>query len=68
MINQTELVDPLFGVPTQQQAQLPQTPSNELGYAKPVFNPKDQAIAKGIFGDTQQKQNSVSPQFINPTY
>ena len=56
------------GLPVQQQSQVPQVPSNELGSAKPLFSQKDQEVANGIFGDVQQKQNSVSPQFINPTY
>ena len=55
-------------LPVQQQAQVPQVPSNELGSAAPVFNPKDQAVASRIYGDVQQKQNSVSPQFVKPTY
>lgn len=55
-------------LPAQQQAQVPQVPSNELGSAAPVFNPRDQAVASRIYGDVQQKQNSVSPQFVKPTY
>ncbi len=72
--NQVPQVDPLTGMPifqtrpVQQQAPLPQVPGNELGFTKPVFNDKDQSVANGIFGDVQQRQNSVNPQFINPTY
>ena len=67
-------VDPLTGMPVQQalpvqqQAQVPPVPSNELGSARPVFNYKDQALANGIFGDLQQKANSVDPNFINQKY
>ena len=74
MINQPQQVDPLTGMPieqalpVQQQAQVLQAPSNELGSAAPVFNPRDQAVASRIYGDVQQKQNSVSPQFVKPTY
>ena len=74
MINEQLQVDPLTGMPApqvppmQQQAALPEVPGNELGFTRPVFNPKDQAVAAGIFGDVQQRQNSVNPRFINPTY
>jgi hypothetical protein len=74
MINEQLQIDPLTGMPEpqvppmQQQADLLEVPGNELGFTKPVFNPKDQAVAAGIFGDVQQRQNSVNPQFINPTY
>ena len=74
MINEQLQMDPLTGMPVsqvppmQQQAALPEVPGNELGVTRPVFNPKDQAVAAGIFGDVQQRQNSVNPQFINPTY
>jgi hypothetical protein len=74
MIDQPLQVDPLTGMPifqtrpVQQQAPLPQVPGNELGFTKPVFNDKDQSVANGVFGDVQQRQNSVNPQFINPTY
>ena len=74
MINQDQpqQVDPLTGVPVQQalpvqqQAQVPQVPGNELGYAKPVFNANSQVAGNGIFGDVQQRQNSVSTDFIKP--
>mgnify|MGYP003646479473 CR=1 FL=1 len=71
MINQPQQVDQLTGMPVeqalpaQQPAQVPQVPSNELGSAAPVFNPKDQAAASRIYGDVQQKQNSVTPSFYN---
>ena len=74
MINEQLQIDPLTGMPVpqvppmQQQAALPEVPGNELGFTRPVFNPKDQAVADGVFGDVQQRQNSVNPQFINPTY
>jgi hypothetical protein len=74
MINEQLQIDPLAGMPEpqvppmQQQADLLEVPGNELGFTRPVFNPKDQAVAAGIFGDVQQRQNSVNPRFINPTY
>lgn len=57
------MVDPLTGMPAQQNAMTPQAPGNELGYTKPVFNPAAQDNAKGIYGDVQQRANSVSPLF-----
>lgn len=57
------MVDPLTGMPAQQNAMIPQAPGNELGYTKPVFNPATQERAKGIYGDAQQRANSVSPLF-----
>ena len=52
----------------QQQAPPLPMPGNELGFTKPIFNPASQAAAVGVFGDVQQRQDSVNPQFINPTY
>ena len=57
------MVDNLTGMPVQQNAMVPPTPGNEMGYTKPVFNPAAQNNAKGIYGDVQQRANSVSPLF-----
>ena len=57
------MVDPLTGLSTQPNAMIPPTPGNELGYTKPVFNTAAQNNAKGIYGDVQQRANSVSPLF-----
>ena len=71
MTNQPQIqqVDPLTGMPAQQalptqpQAQVPPQASNELGSAKPVFNPNSTAIADQVFGNAQQRANSVSTEF-----
>ena len=58
MQNQITNLDPMTGMPVEYTTQLP-TPSNELGTAKPVFNQRQQAAAQGIFGDVNQRQNSL---------
>ena len=74
MINQPQQVDPLTGMPieqalpVQQQAQLASPPSNTLGTASPVIDEKTALVGEQMFGNVQQKQNSVSPQFVKPTY
>ncbi len=62
-MNNQLMIDPMTGMPVQQNAVTPPVPGNELGYTKPVFNPQAQAQADGVFGDVQQKANSVSPLF-----
>jgi hypothetical protein len=58
MQNEITNIDQLTGMPVQYTTQ-PPTPSNELGNAKPVFNQSQQAVAQGIFGDVNQRQNSL---------
>ncbi len=62
-MNNQLMIDPMTGMPVQQNAAIPPVPGNELGYTKPVFSPQAQAQANGVFGDVQQKANSVSPLF-----
>ena len=62
-MNNELTIDPMTGMPVQQNAATPPVPGNELGYTKPVFNPEAQARANEYFGDVQQKANSVSPLF-----
>jgi hypothetical protein len=58
MQNELMSVDPLTGMPVQYTTQLPK-PSNELGNARPVFSQSQQATAQGVFGDVDQRQNSL---------
>jgi hypothetical protein len=58
MQNELTSVDPLTGMPVQYTTQLPK-PSNELGNARPVFSQSQQATAQGVFGDVDQRQNSL---------
>lgn len=70
MSNQAQQVDPLTGMPTQStipvqpQAQLAPPPSNTLGTALPVINEKTALAGEQMFGNVQQRQNSVDDQFI----
>jgi len=63
-------VDPLTGMPIQSalpvqpQAQLASPPSNTLGAALPVIDEKTALVGEQMFGNVQQKQNSVDKQFI----
>ena len=63
-------VDPTMasvGVDTQEviQPQMtfqPPTPSNQMGTAKPVFNPQAQGMAQTIYGTPEQRQMSMGQQ------
>lgn len=65
-------VDPTMasvGVDTQEviQPQMtfqPPTPSNQMGAAKPVFNPQVQGMAQTIYGTPEQRQMSVNSGFM----
>lgn len=65
-------VDPTMasvGVDTQEviQPQMtfqPPTPYNQMGAAKPVFNPQAQGMAQTIYGTPEQRQMSVNSGFM----
>ncbi len=64
MIKQDEnlLAKPIFqnpGVPV---------PSNEMGNAKPVFNPNQAANAQYVFGTPDQRAKSMPQREITPLY
>jgi hypothetical protein len=60
-----EQVDPMTGEPVQFTT-VPPTPSNELGSAKPVFSDSSKKYAKYIYGDIEQRQNTLpnTPMFM----
>ena len=68
-------VDPTMasiGIDTQEviQPQMtfqPPTPSNQMGAAKPVFNPQAQGMAQTIYGTPEQRQMSMPqpPMFMS---
>ena len=42
----------------------PPMPANQMGVAKPVFNPAAQASAEAIYGSPMQRQMSVNSAFM----
>ena len=42
----------------------PPVPSNQMGIAKPVFNPQVQGMAQTIYGTPEQRQISVNSGFM----
>ena len=71
MINQPQQVDPLTGMPLaqplagqqivadQQQTLAPQIPSNEMGNARPVFDPAATANGNNIYGSFPERQSTM---------
>ena len=60
----TKYIDPLTGQEVLEPGltYAPPTPSNEMGVAKPVFNPGTVAAGNQIFGDVEQRQRSLQNQ------
>ena len=58
MIEEPKDKETMLTDPFQYSVEPPQ-PSNEMGVVKPVFDPKQQITAQGIFGDVTQRQNSL---------
>jgi hypothetical protein len=61
-----KLVDPMMasvGIEPQMTFQ-PPMPANQMGTAKPLFNPKTQASAETIYGTPEQRQMSVNSAFM----
>jgi len=56
-INAQEVVQP-------QMTFQPPMPSNQMGVAKPVFNPQVQGMAQTIYGTPEQRQASVNSGFM----
>lgn len=59
-------VDPTMasvGIDPQMTFQLP-VPANQMGIAKPVFNPQAQGMAETIYGTPEQRQMSVNSGFM----
>jgi hypothetical protein len=42
----------------------PPMPSNQMGVARPVFNPQVQGMAQTIYGTPEQRQMSVNSGFM----
>ena len=72
MIKQDEklLGQPIFENPEQPVLQNPgvPVPSNEMGNAKPVFNPNQAANAQYVFGTPDQRAKSMPQREITPLY
>ena len=72
MIKQDEnlLGQPIFQNPEQPVLQNPgvSVPSNEMGNAKPVFNPNQAASALYMFGTPLQRAKSMPQREITPLY
>ena len=70
MIKQDEnlLGQPIFQNPEQPVLQNPgvPVPSNEMGNAKPVFNPSQAANAQYIFGTPEERAKSIPQREITP--
>ena len=70
MIKQDEnlLGQPIFQNPEQPVLQNPgvPVPSNEMGNAKPVFNPNQAASAQYVFGTPDQRAKSMPQREITP--
>ena len=57
----------LLGQPIFQNPVAP-VPSNEMGNAKPVFNPNQSANAQYVFGTPDQRAKSMPQREITPLY
>ena len=57
----------LLGQPILQNPGVP-VPSNEMGNAKPVFNPNQAANAQYVFGTPDQRAKSMPQREITPLY
>jgi len=57
----------LLGKPILQNPGVP-VPSNEMGNAKPVFNPNQAANAQYVFGTPDQRAKSMPQREITPLY
>ena len=57
----------LLGQPIFQSPGVP-VPSNEMGNAKPVFNPNQAANAQYVFGTPDQRAKSMPQREITPLY
>ena len=53
------MIDPLTGMEMTMQ---PPVPANQMGAAKPVFNPQVQGMAQTIYGTPEQRQISMGQQ------
>jgi len=72
MIKQDEnlLGQPIFQNPEQPVLQNPgvPVPSNEMGNAKPVFNPSQASNAQYVFGTPEERAKSMPQREITPLY
>ena len=59
-LNQVGIIDPLTGLPVQQMTNVPPQQASAMGTSQPVFNPRATQAGTGLFGDMQQRQNSVN--------
>tara|TARA_R110000796_G_scaffold81323_1_gene179191 strand:+ start:2282 stop:3016 length:735 start_codon:yes stop_codon:yes gene_type:complete len=59
-LNQVGIIDPLTGLPVQQMTNVPPQQASTMGTSQPVFNPRATQAGTGLFGDMQQRQNSVN--------
>jgi len=57
--NPLKMIDPLTGMEMTMQ---PPVPANQMGIAKPVFNPQVQGMAQIIYGTPEQRQMSMGQQ------
>jgi hypothetical protein len=57
--NPLKMIDPLTGMEMTMQ---PPVPANQMGIAKPVFNPQVQGMAQTIYGTPEQRQMSMGQQ------
>jgi len=57
--NPLKMIDPLTGMEMTMQ---PPVPANQMGAAKPVFNPQVQGMAQTIYGTPEQRQMSMGQQ------
>jgi len=57
--NPLKMIDPLTGMEMTMQ---PPVPANQMGIAKPVFNPQVQDMAQTIYGTPEQRQMSMGQQ------
>ena len=64
MIKQDEK---LLGKPILQNPGVP-VPSNEMGNAKPVFNPSQASNAQYVFGTPEERAKSMPQREITPLY
>ena len=59
-------IDPITGMPitgneqAQQMTNMPPQQANAMGTSQPVFSPRATQAGTGLFGDMQQRQNSVN--------
>ena len=57
--NPLKMIDPLTGMEMTMQ---PPVPANQMGAAKPVFNPQVQGMAQTIYGTPEQRHMSMGQQ------